>query len=78
MPANATPNFRRIAFPLAKVARIKGIQAASVEVQTDRLSRLVNPNIYASAEFAARRAQPDSFVNRVLAQPYDVVAGQLP
>ena len=35
----------------------------------------VNPTIYTSAEFAARRAQPDSFVNRLLAQPYDVVAG---
>jgi len=43
----------------------------------DRLSRVINPTIYTSAEFAARRAQPDSFVNRVLAQPFDLVAGRL-
>ena len=53
------------------------VMAALTAVQ-DRLSRVINPTIYTSAEFAARRAQPDSFVNRVLAQPYDVVAGRLP
>jgi predicted nucleotidyltransferase len=50
--------------------------AALAAVQ-DRLSRVINPTIYTSAEFAARRAQPDSFVNRVLVRPYDVVAGRL-
>ena len=50
---------------------------AALTVVQHRLSRVINPTIYTSAEFAARRAQPDSFVNRVLAQPYDVVAGQL-
>ena len=53
------------------------VMAALTAVQ-DRLSRVINPTIYTSAEFAARRAQPDSFVNRVLAQPYDVVVGRLP
>jgi len=53
------------------------VMAAPAAVQ-DRLSRVINPTIYTAAEFAARRAQPDSFVNRVLARPYDVVAGQLP
>jgi predicted nucleotidyltransferase len=52
------------------------VMAAFAAVQ-DRLSRVINPTIYTSAEFTARRAQPDSFVNRVLAQPHDVVAGQL-
>ena len=52
------------------------VMAALTAVQ-DRLSRVINPTIYTSAEFAARRAQADSFVNRVLAQPYDVVAGRL-
>ena len=52
------------------------VMAALAAVQ-DRLSRVINPTIYTSAEFAARRAQPDSFVNRVLAPPYEVVAGQL-
>ena len=53
------------------------VMSSLVAVQ-DRLSRVINPTIYTSAEFAARRAQSDSVVNRVLAQPYDVVAGRLP
>ena len=52
------------------------VMATLVKVQ-DRLSRVINPTIYTSIEFNARRKQPDSFVNRVLAQPYDVVAGRL-
>ena len=51
---------------------------AALTIVQDRLSRVINPTIYTSVEFAARRGQPDSFVNRVLAQPYDVVAGRLP
>lgn len=51
---------------------------AALTAAQDRLSRPINPTIYTSAEFATRRAQPDSFVNHVLAQPFDVVAGQLP
>ncbi len=50
---------------------------ASLTTVQDRLSRVINPTIYTTAEFAARRAQPDSFVNRVLAQSYEVVAGSL-
>lgn len=53
------------------------IMAALTTVQ-DRLARVINPTIYTATEFAARRAQPDSFVNRVLAQPFDMVAGKLP
>jgi predicted nucleotidyltransferase len=34
-----------------------------------RLCRKVNPSCYTSAEFERRRNEPDSFVNRVLAQP---------
>lgn len=33
------------------------------------LQRKINPNIYAPAQYAARRQEPDSFVNRVLSQP---------
>jgi predicted nucleotidyltransferase len=51
---------------------------AALAAAQERLSRVINPTIYTSAEFAARRTQPDSFVNRVLAQSYDVVAGTLP
>ena len=34
-----------------------------------QLGRKINPTCYTSAEFECRRAEPDSFVNRVLAQP---------
>ena len=34
-----------------------------------QLGRKINPTCYTPAEFRRRRAEPDSFVNRVLAQP---------
>lgn len=34
-----------------------------------QLGRKINPTCYTLAEFERRRAEPDSFVNRVLAQP---------
>ena len=34
-----------------------------------QLGRKINPTCYTRAEFERRRAEPDSFVNRVLAQP---------
>lgn len=34
-----------------------------------QLGRKINPTCYAPADFERRRAEPDSFVNRVLAQP---------
>ena len=37
------------------------------------LGRKINPVCYTPAEFARRRAEPDSFINRVLAQPVHVV-----
>ena len=33
-----------------------------------QLGRKINPNCYTPAEYAKRVAEPDSFVNRVLAQ----------
>jgi len=33
------------------------------------LRRKLNPTVYTPAEYARRRAEPDSFINRVLAQP---------
>jgi predicted nucleotidyltransferase len=33
------------------------------------LGRKINPTCYSLAEFERRRAEPDSFVNRVMAQP---------
>lgn len=34
-----------------------------------QLGRKINPNCYTPQEFERRRAEPDSFVNRVLSQP---------
>jgi len=34
-----------------------------------RLRRTLNPTVYTPDEYARRRAEPDSFINRVLAQP---------
>lgn len=34
-----------------------------------QLGRKINPNCYTPSEYARRLAEPDSFVNRVLAQP---------
>jgi predicted nucleotidyltransferase len=41
------------------------------------LGRKINPTLYTTAEFAKRRAEPDSFVNRVLAQPVLALLGDL-
>jgi predicted nucleotidyltransferase len=41
-------------------------QLVPLEVQ---LGRKINPTCYSPAEFELRRAEPDSFVNRVLSQP---------
>ena len=48
--------------PLAKVLEL----LVPLESQ---LGRKINPTCYTPAEFKRRRAEPDSFVNRVLAQP---------
>jgi predicted nucleotidyltransferase len=40
------------------------------------LGRKINPTCFTPAEFARRRAQPDSFVNRVLAQPVIPLLGE--
>jgi predicted nucleotidyltransferase len=41
------------------------------------LGRKINPTLYTPAEFAKRRAEADSFVNRVLAQPVLPLIGDL-
>ena len=41
------------------------------------LGRKINPTLYTTSEFSKRRAEPDSFVNRVLAQPVLVLMGNL-
>jgi predicted nucleotidyltransferase len=42
-----------------------------------RLGRKINPSCYTLAEFERRRAEADSFVNRVLAQPILPLVGEL-
>lgn len=40
-----------------------------------QLGRKINPSCYSPQEFARRRAEPDSFVNRVLSQPILALIG---
>ena len=40
-----------------------------------QLGRKINPSCYSPQEFERRRAEPDSFVNRVLSQPILVLIG---
>ena len=41
----------------------------ALEPAEAQLGRRINPNCYSAQEFERRRAEPDSFVNRVLSQP---------
>jgi len=41
-----------------------------------QLGRKINPVCYTPTEFDRRRAEPDSFVNRVLAQPTQTLIGE--
>ena len=42
---------------------------ATLEPAEAQLGRKINPSCYSPQEFERRRAEPDSFVNRVLSQP---------
>lgn len=42
-----------------------------------QLGRKINPTCYTPTEFERRRAEPDSFVNRVLAQPVLPLIGEV-
>jgi len=53
---------------LAKVLKL----LAPAEAQ---LGRKINPTCYTPAEFARRKAEPDSFVNRVFSQPTIALVG---
>jgi predicted nucleotidyltransferase len=44
----------------------------------EKLGRKINPTCLTPAEFKRRRAEPDSFVNRVLAQPVLPLIGNAP
>ena len=42
---------------------------SALEPAEAQLGRKINPSCYSPQEFERRRAEPDSFVNRVLSQP---------
>ena len=42
-----------------------------------QLGRKINPTCYSSSEFERRRAEPDSFVSRVLSQPIVSLGGEI-
>lgn len=48
---------------------------ACLEPAEVQLGRKINPSCYSTQEFERRRAEPDSFVNRVLSQPILSVIG---
>ncbi len=48
---------------------------ACLEPAEVQLGRKINPSCYSTQEFERRRAEPDSFVNRVLSQPILPVIG---
>jgi predicted nucleotidyltransferase len=49
---------------------------ASLEPAEAKLGRKINPTCYTPQEFARRRAEPDSFVSRVLSQPILPLIGE--
>ena len=50
---------------------------AVLEPAEAKLGRKINPQCLTPQEFALRRKEPDSFVNRVLAQPTLPLIGDL-
>ena len=48
---------------------------AALEPAEAQLGRKINPSCYSPQEFERRRAEPDSFVNRVLSQPILLLIG---
>jgi predicted nucleotidyltransferase len=50
---------------------------ACLEPAEAQLGRKINPTCFTSQEFERRRGEPDSFVNRVLAQPTLTLTGDL-
>jgi predicted nucleotidyltransferase len=53
---------------VGKQLRLADVLELLIPLETE-LGRKINPTCYTPAEFERRRAEPDSFVNRVLAQP---------
>ena len=49
---------------------------AALEPAEVQLGRKINPSCYSPREFERRRAEPDSFINRVLSQPTVTLIGE--
>lgn len=50
---------------------------ACLEPAEAQLGRKINPSCYSPPEFERRRAEPDSFINRVLSQPVLMLLGDI-
>ena len=50
---------------------------AALEPAEAKFGRKINPSCYSTPEFERRRAEPDSFVNRVLSQPTLPLLGEI-
>lgn len=61
---------------VGKQLRLADVLDLLVPLETE-LGRKINPTCYTPAEFERRRAEPDSFVNRVLAQPVLPLIGNI-
>lgn len=61
---------------VGKQLRLADVLELLIPLETE-LGRKINPTCYTPAEFERRRAEPDSFVNRVLAQPILLLMGSI-
>jgi predicted nucleotidyltransferase len=61
---------------VGKQLRLADVLELLIPLETE-LGRKINPTCYPPAEFERRRAEPDSFINRVLAQPILLLMGSI-
>lgn len=61
---------------IGRQLRLADVLELLIPLETE-LGRKINPTCYTPAEFDRRRAEPDSFVNRVLAQPLLPLIGDI-
>ena len=61
---------------VGKQLRLADVLELLIPLETE-LGRKINPTCYTPTEFERRRAEPDSFINRVLAQPILPLTGNI-
>ncbi len=61
---------------VSKTLTFADVMSALLPAQ-EYLRRNINPQTFTPAEFAKRRAQPDSFINRVLGGPHEIILGEM-